>query len=224
MQTLAGGQWHAISEESISLTPQSTITTRVSDFDTWDSDWLERHLDHADPDDPECIFVDPDDGDPDNEHGDLLQCCGEKRPEPPGPLVIHATSKEYVTVHDFVSTVHPWLMEHFSDIWSALHIWDGDEYDSSQKLIVSFSDLESLSILSEDMWTQFHQTITPGPGPGPALASRPVADPSAAPHAGVEPQVLHRNGPLIHKASPEFIRMLNEQMRREGNPTRYNEW
>lgn len=227
--TSDGGTWHAISEESICITPQSTITTRICDFDTWESDWEERHADHADPDDPECVFAEPEgsdgdgedeDDDDEGERGDLLECCGEKRPQPPGPLVIHATTKEYVTVHDFVSAVHPWLMQHFSDIWEALHIWDGDEYDQSQKLVVSYSDLESLSIISEDMWAQVLQ-VTAQPVIPPAMPPAGSSVGRQAGPPGMPPTTFPK--PLARKATAEVIRKLNEQMRREGSSIRYQE-
>jgi hypothetical protein len=195
---LAGGRWHPVSEEPISETPLSTITVKVSEFDSWAQDWEECH-DHADPDDPDCVFAASDDDEP----GELLRCCGEQRPEPPQPLTITATSKEYVTVHDYVSVIHAWLMEHFTEICSALHVWDGGQQPPNEKLVVNYDNLESLAIVDENMWTQVHQAPV-----------QPATRPGAVP----DPRHI-----LAMRATPDAIRRLNEQLRREGSTLQYDE-
>lgn len=195
-QTLSGGTWHPVSEEPISEPPQPSITVKVFELATWGDQWEEYH-EHADRGDPDCVFAPSDDEGP----GELLRCCGEQRPEPPQPLVITAT-KKYVTVHDYVSAVHAWLMEHFDDISSAVNIWNGGEPPPDQKLVVDCSDLRSLSILEENIWCRVTQ---------------PVPSLGAMPHM---PQP-YMGRPMM---SPENVRRLNEQLRQEGSDLQYDEY
>lgn len=61
---------------------------------------------------------DEDDDDDDNSVGDgavLLRCCGEDRPRDKKASIVVAalaggSNAGYVTIRDFVSVVHPWLM------------------------------------------------------------------------------------------------------------------
>lgn len=49
-------------------------------------------------------------GEVEDEEGELLCCCGSDRPKRALPLVIEASNKEYITIHDYVLTLRPWLM------------------------------------------------------------------------------------------------------------------
>ncbi len=150
-QTLAGVSWHQVSQQCVSFTPCESITIKTP-LDSWAAEWEEHH-EHADPDDEGCEFAEDDDDGP----GELLRCCGEERPQAPPPLVVTATDKEYVTVHDYVSTVHAWLMEHFDNISSAVNVWDDGEAPPGQKLYVHVSNLRALSVSDEEMWQQLQQ-------------------------------------------------------------------
>ncbi|KAF5126076.1 hypothetical protein E5D57_010771 [Metarhizium anisopliae] len=85
----------------------------MSDRDNWGGLWEEQH-EHAQPGDDGCGFGPSDDED---DPGHLLECCDEQRPQAPRPL-------ECVTVHDYVSVVHPWSMSHFDVISSAANVWE----------------------------------------------------------------------------------------------------
>ncbi|KHO11186.1 Ferric reductase, NAD binding protein [Metarhizium robertsii ARSEF 23] len=76
----------------------------MSDRDNWGDLWEEPH-EHAQPGDEGCGFGPSDDEDD------------------PGHL-LDASAKEYVTVHDYVSAVHPWSMSHFDVISSAANVWE----------------------------------------------------------------------------------------------------
>ncbi|KAJ6783592.1 hypothetical protein PWT90_10349 [Aphanocladium album] len=176
-RTLAGGRWHDIAEEPVSETRQSSITVAVSPLTSWAAQWEEFHED-ADPDDDDCEFAPGDDDD--DGPGELLRYRGEQRPQTPPPLVVTATTKEYVTVHDYVSALHPWLMEHFDAISSAVNVWNGGQAPPGQKLFVNARNLRDVEIYDEERWEkslsfQSSQQHVPdghfarGPPPGPLM-------------------------------------------------------
>ncbi|QPH06532.1 hypothetical protein C2857_005064 [Epichloe festucae Fl1] len=139
--------WHPISEEPMSYPLQSSITVEIYQLDVWEHQWEEYH-EHADPNDSDCVFAPSDDEGP----GELLECCGEQRPKVPPPVVVTASNKEYITVHDYVSTVHSYLMEHFEDISAAENVWEGGVPPAGQKLVVSYDSLQLLMIIDESMY------------------------------------------------------------------------
>lgn len=192
-QTLSSGSWHLIAQEPISMTPCSSITVQTP-LESWPTQWEERH-EHADPDDDGCEFA-PDDHDG---PGELLRCCGEDRPEAPEPFVVTATSKEYVTIHDYVSTAHAWLMDNFEQVSAAYNIWDDGVAPPGQKLFVLVADLQRLDVADEPTWKLLADTVQQ---PLP-----PVANPGA------------RYGVILGlPMSAETVRALNAQLRAQGRP------
>jgi hypothetical protein len=212
--------------------PQPSITVKVFELDTWDHQWEEYH-EHADPEDEGCVYGPLDD----DGSGELLECCGEQRPEAPQSLVVDASAKEYVTVHDYVSAAHEWLLEHFSDISSAVNIWDDGEALAGQKLVVIHANLQSLSIMDENIQQHVGQF---GPAPDPdetrglseqlgrggsdrhdESIQEQMGQWQPTPPRGSWPSLLP--GPRIHWMTPDQIRKLNEQLRREGSDVLYDE-
>lgn len=57
----------------------------------------------------------------------LLMCCGEKRPRGKAVSVAvkPAASHGFVTIHDYLSAVHPWLMSLREDILGAIGMYEG---------------------------------------------------------------------------------------------------
>lgn len=133
----------------MSLPLQSSITVEIYQLDAWEHEW-EAYHEHADPNDAGCFFAPSDDEGP----GELLECCGEQRPKVPPPVVVTASKKEYITVHDYVSTVHSYLLEHFKDITAAVNVWEGGVPPADQKLAVSYASLELLFIEDESRYLQ----------------------------------------------------------------------
>lgn len=204
-RTLSGGRWHDLCQEPVSYPPQQSIKVTVSQLNDWDSQWEESH-EHAEPDDEGCEFAPGDDDGP----GELLKCCGEERPQAPAPLVVTANEKAYVTIHDYVSAVHPWLMEHINAISAAVNVWTSGEAPQGQKLFVNMTDLTALDICDEQRW-QMHDSFGP----------------SSAEHFGPEGITLARpvGWPPVHavQMSPEGVRELNAQLRAQGRNLQYPE-
>lgn len=132
------GTWHAVSTMPLSEPKVSSITVSVYDLDLWEDYWLEVHEQHSSPGgegEPSARYGRlPDLGLEDEERGEeeegeeedsnmqLLMCCDEIRPHGKDvKLVVKpATRGEgFVTVHDYVSALHPWLMNMREDIVKA---------------------------------------------------------------------------------------------------------
>lgn len=117
--------WHAISQASMFEPKISSITVHVEAFERWESNWLEFHEHSEYPED--CMddaewgpLPEWDDPEGDEEQLHLLSCCGEQRPQGKGvSMLVEAAPGAYVTVHDYLSTVHPWLMDLRGEILAA---------------------------------------------------------------------------------------------------------
>ncbi|KAL2064484.1 hypothetical protein VTL71DRAFT_4978 [Oculimacula yallundae] len=118
--------WHEISQSSLFKPKISSIIVHVYQFDLWEENWLERHLHCEPPSDSDSengvrwgIITDDSDGSDYGDEAQLLECCGEPRPigKAKGKLVEASSDGQgFVTVHDYVSTIHPWLMSVYEDI------------------------------------------------------------------------------------------------------------
>lgn len=158
----------------------SSVTVRVEQLENWEETWLDFHGDHGEPgphneeeedeeDDEEernmvfgqLVDYDPDeDEEPDEEYGThLLRCCGGDRPRKKKvSLTVTGTGCEggFVTVHDFVTAVHPWLMRLRGEILVAGgdlqdHIPLGEE----TRLMVVWPGPDSVDVLPEEEWRRW---------------------------------------------------------------------
>ncbi|OIW23548.1 hypothetical protein CONLIGDRAFT_719174 [Coniochaeta ligniaria NRRL 30616] len=144
------GTWHEIAHLPLTEPKVASIEASVSDLDQWEDDWFEWHRDHAAPEfDQEFVtygdLSDEDrpwaeDGDEDgNWEADsdtefLIRCCGEDRPLRKSGLKLVVTpsaGNDFVTVHDYVSAVHPWLMSLRQDILKAKTVARPQPYPAS---------------------------------------------------------------------------------------------
>lgn len=99
--------WHSISQEPLTTPTASSVSVVIDDWEQYEDNWLDAHEPHADPENELCEF-----GQLDGEGSDmkLLRCCGTDRPREIQPLFVKASAKPFVTIHDYVSAVHPWLL------------------------------------------------------------------------------------------------------------------
>lgn len=93
-----------------------------------------------------CVFGEDEDGEP-----LLLECYGEGRPRRPPPLVVRASEKPYVTVHDYLSAVHPCLLGLRGEILAAMNVND-TPLPPATKMTVNHSAVGCLSIMEEERW------------------------------------------------------------------------
>lgn len=97
---------HPISQLSLTTPLVSAITVSMDVLDEYAGEWVSVHSEHADPED-DC----PDhDGARFDAEGEVDYCCNQDRPGP-GPQigVVAKQPGHFVTIGDYVETVHPWL-------------------------------------------------------------------------------------------------------------------
>lgn len=110
----------------------------VYQLQEWEDAWCEAHWDHSEPDGGEgngegvkwgtLEHNDEDDGTEVDEDVEdkvqLLRCCGMARPRGKNLSVVVKPAvdreKGFVTVHDYLTVVHPWLMGLREEILAAM--------------------------------------------------------------------------------------------------------
>ncbi|KAI8162171.1 hypothetical protein K4K49_010480 [Colletotrichum sp. SAR 10_70] len=157
--------WHPVSQASITEPKIGSIAVTVDALRQWQENWLELHERHADPDDDDCVFgkLDPElyaqsDDEEENDEDDeedgleLLRCCGTDRPAKGKSLIVKPSdvSKGYVTVHDYISAVHPWLMGIREEIIQADNVWGDRTAKDYERLVVEYNIPRTLMIMDED--------------------------------------------------------------------------
>lgn len=150
----SSGGWHALAQEPYTEPKVSSITVSVSQIDDWEDQWRELHLDCADP---------PSDDEGEDEDFPS-ECCGEQRPHPQDMTLVVKASKEFVTIHDYVSAVHPWLMRIYDDLLGALAVLDDAQtrlsLPAGEHLMVTFGGPDLLSVGTKDEWLSFKDKET----------------------------------------------------------------
>ncbi|WYZ36258.1 hypothetical protein EsH8_XII_000008 [Colletotrichum jinshuiense] len=157
-------RWHPIAQAPLTEPKVGSVTVRVDVLEQWQDQWLERHERHADPGDKEDIFGELDtelygeSGEEDSEDEDegpqLLRRCNTDRPRRPPRLVVKPSSvyKGYVTVRDYISIVHPWLLGQRKDIIQADNVWGGKKPVDYERLAVSYTPPDRLKIMDEERY------------------------------------------------------------------------
>jgi hypothetical protein len=142
------GVWRAIAQEPTSEPRVSSITVSIFCLSNWEFDWVEKHsndinsvwgalLDH----DPSEDFY---------QEGYVLFCCGEARPRKKRrlQLTVKPAFGGYVTVHDYLSTLHPWLTSLKEDIVRAVSVWE----DVPAEIVIDYNGLKLLLIDEKARW------------------------------------------------------------------------
>ncbi|KAK8052254.1 hypothetical protein PG993_003639 [Apiospora rasikravindrae] len=153
---------HPIAYAPLTEPKIGSITVSVYPLDMWEQQWLESHEDHADPDNEhcgECVFgrlpadYEGDEGDPDSEE-ELLRCCDTDRPTGKWRLTVQPADTEagFVTVHDYLSAVHPWLMSLRGQIVQADNVWDSHPPEYYDKIMVEHVGPDLLMIADEQCY------------------------------------------------------------------------
>ncbi|KAK1778145.1 hypothetical protein QBC45DRAFT_310182, partial [Copromyces sp. CBS 386.78] len=119
--------WHPISKAPLSIPRVSELKVQIVPLSWWAGDWGEYHEPHAE---------DTENDEDMDENGRLIYCycCKESRPNKVyEDLVVKAGSTGFVTIHDYVTAVHPWLMGLRDDLRGALGVFDGEELPKDTK-------------------------------------------------------------------------------------------
>lgn len=145
-------QYHPLASDPIFQPECNSITVNVYCLQDWEWDWSEAHLGCGDVwgqiPGREPVF----DGDG-NAIERLLACntCGEERPvDKNATITVTPATGDFVTVHDYVSTVQPWLMQLRGDIEKALVVHS--ERLSEDLVVGCDGSLTSLVIEEKKLW------------------------------------------------------------------------
>ncbi|EHK39365.1 hypothetical protein TRIATDRAFT_288158 [Trichoderma atroviride IMI 206040] len=177
------GTWHEISSLPLTDPKVSSVEASLRDLDQWESDWLAWHRDHTasefsaeyitygDLSDEERPYANEPNQDgsweDDSDAEFLIRCCENDRPLRKGGLKIKVTSSagnNFVTVHDYVSAVHPWLMGLRGDIMRAKAVARPVPYVESMantEWIVSNLTAPQHEILTKELWIEMHRPPRP---------------------------------------------------------------
>lgn len=157
-QSPDGTRWHDISQEPLTEPRVSSVTVGVYQLAMWEEDWLEWHR-HAYPGEEGCVYEEVDEGDEDEDGGyegqKLVRCCGTDRPKETPPLVVRASEHPYVTVHDYLTAVHPWLIGLRRDVLWASNVCEDEPLPAETKLMVNYNAFDRLNIEKESDWIPF---------------------------------------------------------------------
>ncbi|KAK4033537.1 hypothetical protein C8A01DRAFT_49915 [Parachaetomium inaequale] len=168
------GSPHPVSQASL-LEPPSPVTVRIQCIDAWEQDWADQHwrCHDATPSDLYPRRLGPCPGD---ETFDLniylLECCGQKRPWAYDTQLQVTAQGEFLTVHEYVSAVHPWLMAMRDTLLDVLDKMDGIPPPET-KLAVLYLGPGPLRIGHEDKWAWWHKRP---PVVRPATIDQPSAE------------------------------------------------
>ncbi|KAJ4286200.1 hypothetical protein N0V88_008102 [Collariella sp. IMI 366227] len=151
--------WHPVSQLPLTEPKVSSLLLSVDSLDHWDYHWMEKHKQHSDLDEKRGSDI-PDDelfyGPLPDEH--LLVCCGEKRPVDKGvkgKVVIKPATGGggFVTIHDFISTVHPYLMARRNEVLEAMSKDPGRERFSPEiSPMVLWLSAPNVDVMDEAAW------------------------------------------------------------------------
>ncbi|KAL0934082.1 uncharacterized protein CTRU02_210881 [Colletotrichum truncatum] len=166
----AAGTYHPVSALPISEPKVSSITVNVPELEDWEENWLNLHEQHSEPDAPDA-FPEAQWGKLSGSHGDedededdepqLLRCCKQDRPRSKNAKLTIKPSKPwdgqdsgFVTVHDYVSAVHPWLVRLRNDILRAMGTADGldEPLGNEMNLVANCDALHSLMMEPRISW------------------------------------------------------------------------
>lgn len=157
--------WHPISQEPISEPKFSAITVTVDEIQQWEYLWTEEHSGHGEMDIAQegRWYGDLEDYNPGEdldregeEH--LLGCCVEPRPRKrKEKMVVQAGSRGFVTVYDYLSTLHPWVMGLKEEFITSNALWD---HHLSEMVV--WGSLDSLSVDEKADWVR-HKSHMPNP-------------------------------------------------------------
>ncbi|CAK7205727.1 hypothetical protein SEUCBS139899_008506 [Sporothrix eucalyptigena] len=113
----ATDEWHSIASKPVCTPPVCSVIVHVYMLSDWERLWLDMHLYHSEESAPEPTcnaeweFLEGHSGHADESDKTLLRCCDTERPRnKDATIVVQAANGEFVTVRDYVTTVHPWLM------------------------------------------------------------------------------------------------------------------
>ena len=151
--------WHSIAQSALTEPKISSITVSVEQLNDWEEKWWELRRDNDDLVPVGTDFGEDEDFDEDFDEEDDgpqsgLQSCYKDVPrDNRATLVVRATGA-FITVHDYVSVVHPWLMNLREKILQA----SGDLLDNiplppdTRLMVQAFPSPDCVTTVEEEEW------------------------------------------------------------------------
>jgi hypothetical protein len=132
----------------------SSVTVTVGHLDNWTEYWEDVHI-HCAERDREVTTL------PDGTK-QLERCCGTDRPGPGPSITVTAGSSSssgdgggggdsspgFVTIHDYVMAVHPWLLAHEADIRLAIGAYPKYSLKPEFEIFLYPTNLKRLDLLN----------------------------------------------------------------------------
>ncbi len=135
-----GNDRHPISNDPITEQPMIIVVVIEKALDDWEDEWWDHNYERV---------------------GESILPTPEDLPQRSGPLLVTASNGEFVSVHDYVSVVHLWLMKRREKILQARHVADPDYVPGAfeEKLLVSVHDAEVVDAGDEEEVLQMLREI-----------------------------------------------------------------
>ncbi|KAJ0311674.1 hypothetical protein Brms1b_008120 [Colletotrichum noveboracense] len=113
----------------------------------------------------ECSSSEGDEEDDDGDEGELLRCSDTDRPKQALPLVIETSNIECITINDYVSALHPWLMDLRQDITRADNMLGDRKPEEYEHLMLDITNPKYLSIMDEKRFLGYRYRGPPAQEP-----------------------------------------------------------
>lgn len=161
--------WHSISQSPLTDPKVSSVIVHIEIVEDWEYQWLEHHRFCHDPEengeDPdEFLFGNLPDYDPDSDEEDevhLLRCCRADRPRKKGETLLVKATGAFLTIHDYLSVVHPWLSGRREDIFGAEgDLMKNEPLATNTKLMISNGLPDQVNFETEEDWRE-HKSKEP---------------------------------------------------------------
>jgi hypothetical protein len=162
-QTASMTIWHPISQSPLTDPKVSSVIVHIESIEDWENQWLEFHRschypeeNGQDPD--EFLFGNLPDYDSDSDEEDeahLLRCCCADRPRKKGETLLVKATGAFLTIHDYLSVVHPWLLRRREDILGAEgDLMKNEPLAASTKLMISYGLPDQVNFETFENWRE----------------------------------------------------------------------
>lgn len=166
------GKWHSISKAALVEPRISSLTVRTYHTSAWEDEWLDHHSNHAEKGSEGSTWgplpdYDSEEDGPDNKDH-LLTCCGSERPRKKDysiTIVPKTNGQGFLTVHDYFSAMHPWLMSLREEFLLCLGstLWFEPLPASTKLMVLCFDRLEEVMIETKSESTPLNAQHTTPP-------------------------------------------------------------
>jgi len=127
--------WHAVAQSPFTEPKVSSVTIKVDPLEHWEWEWLEQNEPYPNDPDGSCAV-------------------GERPRDKDARLEVKAAA-EFLTIHDYVSAVHPWLMGLRGDLLAALALTAAGQDDPlppKTKLMAAWGTPNKIVVMREQDW------------------------------------------------------------------------